>query len=136
MVDKLFESHGHFKVSVQNNTIRVLAFGPFNTQAVSNYKNDLILAIQQIEGPWTQLNQMHQNCLYTPEAQQKMHHLTQFRKDQGLVAAAFIFKDCFGTIILQEQLSGIYNKAQIPCQFFDDSATANLWLQQQIDSSI
>jgi len=132
----LFESHGHFKVSVQNNTIHVLALGPFNTQAVSNYKEDLILAIQQIEGPWTQLNQMHQNCLYTPEAQQQMHHLTQFRKEQGLIAVAFIFKDCFGASILQEQLSSIYSKIRIPCQFFDDSASASLWLQQQMDSSI
>jgi hypothetical protein len=131
----MFKSHGNFAISVDKNIMKVKANGPFNTEAVEGYELGLRNTLQNISGPWGQLNLMYGNCLYTPQAKQKMDELTKLRKDHNLTSVAFVFYQCAAKITLQEQLTEIYMKWDIPCQFFENNEDALIWLQSSIQHS-
>ena len=128
----MFDSHGEFIVSYQDNIIEVEATGPFNLKAVKRYEEDVVEAVTHIHSPWGQIVFMHQNCLYTPEAEKEMHKFSKLRKRLGLSAIVLVFIDHQAMFLIKDKISEFYLQHDIPCEFFTQKVEASEWLSQQL----
>ncbi|NQZ30303.1 MAG: hypothetical protein HRU06_03470 [Oceanospirillaceae bacterium] len=132
----MFDSHGKFIVSLQGNILRVDASGPFNHEAVDCYQEDVIAALKSLSGPWGQLILMHANCLYTPEAEERMYHFSQLRKELGLKAIALVFVDQDAMFIVKDKISSFYKNIDITYHFFTQQLLAEQWLATQLQPTM
>ena len=128
----MFGLHGEFVVSYQGSIIEVEATGPFNLKAVKCYEKDVVEAVTHIHVPWVQIVFMHQDCLYTPEAEQEMHKFSKRRKRLGLTAIALVFIDLHTMYLSKDQIAKFYQQHDIPCEFFTQKEAANKWLSKQL----
>ena len=77
---------------------------------------------------WAQLNIINQNCLYTPDAEKKLHALTVLKSQNGLKFVAVIFNECLCEMVLEEKIKNFYQSQGVVCQFFINENEAMQWL--------
>jgi len=128
----MFGSHGKFIVTRKANILEVDATGPFNQAAVNCYQSDLLTLVTEIKGGWGQIVYMHENCLYTPGAEQQMYSFTKMRKDLGLQAIALVFVDNNTMQIIKDKVADFYQSLAVTYHFFTDKSQAKEWLDKQL----
>lgn len=126
-----FSEHGVFEVLISNDTLIVDATGPFNAELINHYENALDSCIQKLEGTvWDQIVILHNNSLFTPDAEQKLIQTLINRRERGLRASAVILKDADYSFVLKEQMSRCYKLAGIQYDFFAGADEARIWFNQ------
>ena len=128
----MYSAHGLHKIEFKDNILTVEARGPFNDQQVQKYQAQLQDALAEVCGPWGQLNLLHQDCLFTPQAELQMHQATELRKRRGICAIAVVFINGGQNSIVEQQLSRIYQQCHIPHGYFSDADAATAWLKAQL----
>jgi len=128
----MFSSHGKFIVSRKANIVEVDATGPFNHEAVIGYQNDIIDCVEDIQGSWGQVVYIHDNCFYTPGAEQLMYGYCKARQDLGLKAIALVLMNNDAMQIMKDKIADYYQRLNIPHQFFTEQSVAQKWLDSQL----
>ena len=123
----VFEQHGVYSLKIQGQVLIVDATGPFNDELVVSYNNALESCIQQLESScWGQIVTLHDQSLFTPEAEQSLIHSLKQRKQRGLRASAVVCNSPYK--VVQSQVDRIYQNAGISHGFFSNEEEARLWL--------
>lgn len=123
-----FAPHGEYRVRVEKNMLLVEAKGPFNSEVVANYTADMALAVKQVTAPWCQLVILHQEGLFTLDAEKQMYSTISTRKDLGMSASAIVIIGASARFAIEMQISRIYNDLQVKHQYFDNEEEARVWL--------
>jgi len=126
----MFIPHGAYRVDIQENLLVIEAKGPFNKEVVKQYSLDLANAVQKMQAPWGQLIIMHQDSLFTPDAENLMHKSARARKLFGLYASAIVLVETTVRFAIEHQVSNIYRRADIAHDFFENEQQARTWLQE------
>ncbi len=121
--------HGTYSIELINRVLFVDATGPFNEDAVKNYSTDLKVFTEKLAPePWALCAVFRNESLFTPEAEDQLTAVTEWRKEMGMKAVAIIFNEIKGLNILKAQMERIYRRADVPYSFFYDNAEAFSWL--------
>ena len=124
-----FQAHGIFEVSVENNWLIVDATGPFNEELLQSYSHSIESCVSKLEAsPWQQIIVLHQQSLFTPEAESLLSKTVKNRKTRGLKASAVVLLNVEGGALIQQQLSRVYKGANLPHAFFSNQEAAKSWL--------
>jgi len=125
-------AHGVHRIEFKDKILTVEAKGPFNEQQVQNYQAQLQKVLSKIKGQWGQLNLLHQDCIFTPQAEREMYHTIKLRKQCGVCAIAVVFVDTEPTGIVEKQLTRLYQQFNIVHAYFIDEDAALDWLETQV----
>ena len=128
----MFHTHGEHKLQLDGNILTVEARGPFNIEQIDHYRNALLSELENINQPWGQLNELHQDCLFTPQGEEEMYSTIKLRKDTGICAVAIYFIDGQPNSIAEQQLRRMYAVHNISYQCFKQKEQAVVWLKEQI----
>ncbi|OUS39434.1 hypothetical protein A9R01_01600 ['Osedax' symbiont bacterium Rs2_46_30_T18] len=128
----MYPAHGLHKIELKDNILTVEARGPFNDEQVQNYQAQLQHTLGNICGPWGQLNLLHQDCLFTPQAERAMYQTIEFRKQRGVCAIAVVFITPGPNSITEQQLTRIYQHFNIAHAYFINENDALIWLNTQL----
>lgn len=124
-----FAEHGIFEVKVDGRTLSVDATGPFNKELTASYGLAIESCIQTLEGSnWNQIIILHQLSLFTPEAETILIGTLIDRKKRGLVKSAVVLINSEGKSLITQQMSHIYQTAEIEYSFFDSLESAQEWV--------
>jgi len=130
-----FAPHGEYRIVNEKNMLLVEAKGPFNSEIVANYAADMELAVQQVVAPWVQLIILHQEALFTPDAERQMYRTISKRKALGMSASAIVIIGASARFAIELQISGIYNDLQVRHQYFDNQKAARDWLKMVAEAA-
>jgi len=125
-------AHGVHRIEFKDKILTVEAKGPFNEQQVQNYQAQLQEVLSEIKGHWGQLNLLHQDCIFTPQAEREMYQTIKLRKQFGVCAIAVVFVDTARTAIVEQQLTRLYRQFNIVHAYFIDTDAALVWLEAQV----
>lgn len=124
----VFEKHGVYSLKVEEQVLIVDATGPFNDELVVSYNHALESCIQKLESTcWGQIVTLHDQSLFTPDAEQTLINSLKKRKARGLRASAVVCNSPYS--IVQSQIGRIYSNADIIHGFYGDEEEALLWLR-------
>ncbi|EPJ54085.1 MAG: hypothetical protein OFPI_07790 [Osedax symbiont Rs2] len=126
------QAHGLFKIEFNDNLLILDVTGPFNDEHVRDLGCRLQEVLTNVHGPWMQVTFLHQDCLFTPQAEQEMAHVVKLRIQRGLCAIAFVFVNKVGRIVIEAQIIRIFQEFHITPGFFTDSDTAITWVKAQL----
>lgn len=127
-----FTPHGEYRILSEDNMLFVEAKGPFNLEVVNNYSTDMAKAVKKMVAPWTQLVILHQDGLFTPEAEREMYNTIKLRKELGLSASAIVIIGATARFAMEMQISGLYQQLQVVHQYFDTEKDARDWLLKTV----
>ena len=123
----VFEKHGVYSLKVIGQVLIVDATGPFNDELVVCYNNALEACIQQLESScWGQIVTLHEQSLFTPDAERTLNSSLKRRKERGLRASAVVCKSPYS--LVQSQIDRIYSSADVIHDFCKGEEEALLWL--------
>ena len=128
----MFLPHGKYRIELKNNVMLVEAKGPFNIEVVKQYTQQVAATLSQLILPWGQVVILHQDSLFTPEAEQLMYKTVEDRKENGLVASAVIINGSTSQFIIEQQVAKIYQASKVNYQFFDDECVARAWVDEAL----
>lgn len=128
----MFAPHGNYKIESQEDVIIIDGEGPFNDHIVESCHRDVQVYLKDLPEFWSKLSVFRQNSLFTPDAEKLLIEISKQQKTQGLCAIAIVFIDVQAEFVLKDQISRVYQCAQIEHQFFVDNKTAQLWLKRQL----
>lgn len=124
-----FAEHGVFEVKIENNSLLVDATGPFNQELTTRYGQAIESCIKQLEASnWDQIIVLHKLSLFTPEAAEVLINTLKNRKTRGLIKSAVVLNNCEGKSLITQQMSNIYQTADVDYCFFDSVAEAKTWI--------
>jgi len=129
-------SHGVYQVKIKANVLMLEATGPFNLQYVNDLTTTMQREIEKMDDHWGQMTIFHNNSLFVPDALQKVKSSMYHRKENGLKYVAVVLLDPQCSFVIKEQISEIYQSAQIPFKFFDDYPTAESWLTTTLNKAL
>ncbi|EPJ52200.1 MAG: hypothetical protein OFPI_14750 [Osedax symbiont Rs2] len=125
-------AHGLCNIEFKDSILTLEVTGPFNEQHVQNLQCQLQKALLNVDSPWGQLTLLHQDCIFTPQAEQEMYHTVKLRKQRGICAIAVVFVNKVRTMIIERQLTRIYQQFDIDHAYFIDADTAAVWIKEQL----
>ena len=125
-------AHGLHRIEFKDKILTVEARGPFNEQQVQNYQAQLQKVLSKVQGQWGQLNLLHQDCIFTPQAEREMYHTIKLRKQRGVCAIAVVFIDTARTGLVEKQLTRLYQQFDIDHAYFTDVDAATVWIKEQL----
>ena len=125
-------AHGLHRIEFKDKFLTVEARGPFNDQQVQNYQAQLQEVLSKVKGHWGQLTLLHQDCIFTPQAEREMYHTIKLRKQRGVCAIAVVFIDTAPTGLVEQQLTRLYQQFNIMHAYFIDADAALVWLEAQV----
>jgi len=128
----MFDTHGDHSVQFDGKILTVEARGPFNNEQIALYHAELNAILQDITGPWAQLNILHQDCLFTPQGEKNMSANIKMRKDIGVCAIAVVFAEDCASSIVEQQLGRMYAVYDIPYACFENTEDAIIWLRNHL----
>ncbi len=128
----MFLPHGEYRIELKNDVLLIEAKGPFNIELVKQYTQEVDTIIKTLIKPWGQVLILHQDCLFTPEAERLMYRTVEHRKKLGLVASAVVFADPQSRFIIEQQLSNIYQMSQVQYRCFEDEVAGTAWVDERL----
>jgi len=129
-------SHGVYQVKIKGNLLFLEATGPFNLQYVDDLMATMGRDIKKMDDHWGQMTIFHNNSLFVPDALQKLKSSMYARKENGLKYVAVVLLDPQCSFVIKEQISEIYQSAQIPFKFFEDCPAAENWLTTTLNKAL
>lgn len=128
----MFLPHGEYHLTIEDDLMFIEARGPFNVEVVDQYMREVAVLIQQMQPPWGQIITLHQDSLFTPEAEQLMYKMVADRKQSGVVASAVVMLNPKGQFVVEQQVGNIYQQSQVSHRYFRDYNAALCWVREQI----
>ncbi len=129
-----FSEHGSYSIKIKDHILIIDAKGPFNIELVTHYHIELNASIEllaQSNQPWSQIVILHEESLFTPEAEQKLIDSNRWRKTKGLSYCALVLVNPVGSKLITSQMTHIYRDAGIQMRIFDQIMTAKEWLTKR-----
>lgn len=102
------------------------AIGPWNDEFFGELHKKLSEAAQQLNSPNYGVLLSPMGDAVTSPKNAYMHSL--FVKNAQAKAVAVNFEHCSSAFISKAMFKGIYTRAELPYQFFDDKVSAKAWL--------
>jgi hypothetical protein len=131
----MFVAHGEFRLVKKEQIIFIESKGPFNQEAVDLYALQMNEIMESFDGYWGQIITLHQDSLFTPQAEQSMKQALLYRKANGLAASAVIIHDDKARFIIQHQISRVYDEVGVEYAYIDCVDEAMRWMNEKLDSS-
>lgn len=129
-------AHGKYAVKSHGNILVVDAHGPFNDITAAAYCEDMHKACENFSGQaWGLLVTFYGNSVFTPEAEQALIKITQYRMTRGMIATACVIIDSSSADIQQMQLRRIYQACNLTFHVFSDIDSARIWLQEFVNEN-
>lgn len=123
-----------YNLDIFDNIVAMDCHGPFNEEIVAQFSEDIKKAITQFEGKaWGSLITYYGNGIFTPEAENALQKITQYRIENGMIAVAAIIKNSVHADIQHMQLHRIYQNTNITFHVFCCPESAKNWLQEFLD---
>ena len=91
-------------------------------------------AVKKMQAPWAQIIIMHQDRLFTPDAEKLMYKSARSRKMSGLYASAIVLIENTARFAIEYQVSKIYRSSDITHSYFDTEQQARMWLDKVMPS--
>lgn len=124
--------HGVYTIETHGRILFIDAEGPWNTESVRAYKQDMLEAtVSMGSDPWALIAVLHGESLFTPEAEQEMTAMVEWRKRYGMSCAALVSSYSIGRSMVERQFGRIYTETGVSYRFFDTSEQAFEWLKAQ-----
>ena len=121
--------HGNYTIEVKDKVLIVDAHGPFTKEIMEQYKEDIKKVTHYFtESPWGSLVTYYGNGVFTPEAEEALVKITNYRVNRGMIANATVFIDSANADLQQMQLSRVYQNCNVVFHVFSDINHANQWL--------
>jgi len=130
----MFIAHGEYQVLKKGQLCIVESRGPFNAEMVHKYSLEVDQVTQEMPQVWGQIVIMHQDSLFTPQAEFGMSDAIIARKARGLFVSAVIITDSQVRMNIETQVSNIYDRAGIRYAFFNEFSVAEQWALQQLSA--
>ncbi|EPJ49569.1 MAG: hypothetical protein OFPI_24350 [Osedax symbiont Rs2] len=130
----MFIAHGEYQVFKRDQLCIIESRGPFNAEMVCKYSLEVDQVTQQMPETWGQIVIMHQDSLFTPQAEIEMSNAIIARRERGLLVSAVIISNSQVHMNIVAQVSNIYERAGISYAFFDDTGGAEQWALQQLSA--
>ena len=129
-----YTAHGSIKIKKSDNVLFIDAQGPFNEVTTNKYQQDIKAIVTQMsDKPWTSLVSFKGNGVFTPDAEQGLTRVTQYRMEHGMIAVAIVIMNEPYADILQMQLQRIYQTCQLKFNFFSEENSAKKWLDSLVN---
>jgi len=128
----MFKAHGEYSIQRKGPLLLTNCKGPFNTELVENHNSDITTIIDSMPSVWGQVIVIHQDSLWTPDAERRMCQTVSVRKSRGLRVSAVVLENPNSKVILKNQISRVYDFAEVEHGFFEDTFSAELWALAKI----
>lgn len=127
------KEHGDYVVSRSLQTIIFSARGPWNEETLFRGSKEMGKNIQQLDlsEPWGCLSCLYGESLMPPAAFKAFAKHTLIRKSLGMKALAVVIQDSDITNTIKNQLSQVYQPAEIEYEFLSDIDSAMTWLTKK-----
>ena len=123
------KSHGRYTIETIGRMLSVDATGPFNDALIHDYQQDLKSSVEALSPePWTMLVTLHDESLFTPEAEAELAKVMIWRKNMGMTKVGLMFVQTIGSDILKAQMTRMYDAAGVEHAYFDNIDDARIWL--------
>lgn len=130
----IFNSHGVFHFTVEENLLIIEGEGPWNKEAILRSNNDASEIIKQLYGKrWGVLGIFHGEPIFIPDAVDALIEIVGIGRRHGRIASALILDETVHADMGFYHLSEIYREAGENFKFFNDIVSAKKWLKQQIE---
>lgn len=130
---KSFAVHGTLDMKVEGQILHIVGAGPWNSESL---QASGVEAQPLVEGlydkPWAVLAEIRGEPIYVPEASRQLVNIVKSEKLRGRVASALLVNDSTSPNFAKSHIGDIYTRAGETFAFFDDTATARAWLQEQL----
>ena len=130
----MFIAHGEYQVFKKDQLCIIESRGPFNAEMVCKYSLEVDKVTAQMPEVWGQIVVMHQDSLFTPQAEVSMSDAIFSRRQRGLLVSAVIISDSQVRMNIEAQVSNIYDRAGINYAFFEQISGAEQWALQQLSA--
>lgn len=125
--------HGYYQIERQGSLLRLTIAEGINRELVLQYQTDMDRHVESLRGqPWGVHLIIDGNVLMTPEATETLIAITRSHQPLGRCGTAIELHHASVNAMLKAFWGNIYLASGIPYAFFENSAEAELWLQQQI----
>ena len=132
----MFNSHGFFQFTVEDNLLIIEGKGPWNKEAIIRSNKGASEIIKQLYGrKWGVLGIFHGEPIFIPGAVDALIEVVSIGKRHGRIASALILDEAVHADMGFYHISKIYRKAGEKFKFFDDIESAKKWLKLQIENS-
>jgi len=127
----MYEQHGTHKLTCDGDVLIMHGRGPWNEQAIRNYRLDLEKAIVNMPPRWAFIAEFHGEAILIPEAERELESVVAWRKTKGMEAMAIVMSDVTAKGVAFAQLERIYKRAGAAFRAFDNEADALDWLASE-----
>ena len=128
----MFIAHGEFHLEKKEQVIFIESRGPFNQEAVELYTLQMNDIMESFSDNWGQIVTLHQDSLFTPQAEYSMKQALYVRKEKGLTASAVIILDEKARFVIQHQISRVYDEVGIEYIYINSADEAKCWLNKKL----
>lgn len=127
------EIKGSYTIEHQDNILVVSVRGPFNESQLAQYHQDMCSASDKQKGKiWGSLVIYYGSNLFTPESENILQKITQYRMSQGMIANATVILESKHIDIQQMQLKQVLESCQLHFHVFSNVESARSWLTQYL----
>jgi len=124
--------HGDYVSDRSEQLILFSARGPWNDETMRRGVIEMAGHIAQLDhsNRWGQISCLYAESLMPPSTYAVFEKQTLVRKEMGLSAIAVVIKNSEVKLTIVDQLSRVYEKANIEHRFLDSIDEACLWQQE------
>ena len=127
--------HGYYQIERLGTLLRLTIAEGINRELVLQYQTDVARHVETLRGQrWGVHLIVDGNVLMTPEAAEALIAITRSHQQLGRCGTAIELRHGSVSGLLKAFWGNIYQASGIPYAFFENSADAEQWLQQQIIS--
>ena len=129
----MFKAHGEYSIQRKGLLLLTRCKGPFNTELVDKHNSEIATIIDHMPSQWGQVIVIDEDSLWTPQAERRLCQSVSARKMRGLLVSAIVLENSGAKLILKDQISRVYDFAEVEHAFFDDTFDAQQWALSKIE---
>lgn len=127
----MYDQHGSHHLTCDGDVLIMHGRGPWNEEAIRNYRRDLEKAIATLPPRWAFIGEFHGEAVLIPEAEREVEAVVAWRRTKGMAAMAIVMSDVTAKGVAFAQLARIYDNAGVAYRVFDNEAQALDWLASE-----
>jgi hypothetical protein len=125
---------GNYKAIQEDSMLLIDIKGPFSELVIKKYKKEMIQLCDNFqEVHWGSVITYYGNSVFSPEDEQLLTELTQYREESNMIANATVIINSNNADLQQMQLRRIYQTTNITFHVFSDINSAKEWLEDYLD---
>jgi hypothetical protein len=129
-----FEIHGSISIEPQGDILHIVAEGPFNVEAVVEFRSELESMIETFQGRrFGELIELVDKPLFVPEALKELASSVQNEVKHGACCYAMFLHNPKFRNFLSDELDQIFAGSSVPYQVFSNMDEAVHWLRSQLE---